>query len=129
MKKDLKLSNINDVFQLPKEEALNVFYERMITIPINARTSLKKELVSTIGEDRTKGVFVRYGWHCGVSDAKKAKTFHWENELELINSGPKFHILHGYLDDVKITDIQYDEENQLKKIDVDWTNSFEARNF
>ncbi|MEH7275408.1 XylR N-terminal domain-containing protein, partial [Neobacillus vireti] len=129
MQMDLRQTNIIDVFQLPKDEALKVFYERMISIPLTARTSLKKELVTTIGEDRTKGVFVRYGWHCGVSDAEKAMTYQWENELELINSGPKFHILHGYLEDVKITDIQYDEENQLKKIDVDWTNSFEAEEF
>ena len=73
---------INNVFELPKEEALKVFYERMITIPITARTSLKKELVATIGEDRTKGVFIRYGWHCGVSDGEKVLTFQWENELE-----------------------------------------------
>ena len=42
---DLSSAKLNDVFQLPKEEALKVFYERIITIPITARTSLKKELV------------------------------------------------------------------------------------
>ena len=129
MKMDFKQTNLNDVFQMPKEEALKEFYERIITIPITATTALKKELVSTIGEERTKGVFIRYGWHCGVSDAKKARMFQWENEMELINSGPKFHILHGYLDDSTIIDIQLDEENQLNIIDAFWTNSFEADEF
>jgi len=126
---DLKQTKIEDVFQLPKEEALKVLDERTITIPITARTSLKKELITTIGEDRTKGVFIRYGWHCGVSDAKKAMSYQWTDELELINTGPKFHKLHGYLDDVTISDIQYNDENQLKRIDVIWTNSFEADEF
>ena len=129
MQIDLRQTNLNDVFRLPKEEALKVFYERLITIPINARTSLKKELVSTIGADRTKGVFIRYGWHCGESNAKKAKSFQWKDERELIENGPRFHMLHGYIDDVKITDMQFDEKNQLKHIDVIWTNSFEADEF
>ncbi|MGE7667296.1 helix-turn-helix domain-containing protein [Ureibacillus composti] len=126
---DIKRTNINDVFDLPKEEASKVFYDRMISIPISARTSLKKELVSTIGEDRTKGVFIRYGWHCGVSDANKAMSYQWKDELELIKTGPKFHILHGYLDGVEIVDIEFDEDNQLNLIDLIWTNSFEAGEF
>ena len=54
---DLSNTNLNDVFELPKEEALKAFYDRMISIPITAISSLKKELVATIGEDRTKGDF------------------------------------------------------------------------
>lgn len=58
-----KFSNtsLKDVFELPKEETLNTFYERMITIPITAISSLKKELVTMIGEERSKGIFIRYG--------------------------------------------------------------------
>lgn len=127
--RDTKLTNLSDVFQLPKEEALKVFYERMITIPISARTSLKKELIATIGEDRSKGVFIRYGFHCGVSDAEKARSFQWKDDVELIYNGPNFHMLHGYLDNVKISEIQFDEQDQLDFIDVIWTNSFEADEF
>lgn len=124
-----KQAYLNDVFQLPKEEAIKVFYDRMITIPTTARTALKKELISTIGRDRSKGVFTRYGWHCGVSDADKTKPFLHEDELELIMSGTKFHILHGYVDEVKVSDIQYGDDNQFKRIDVQWLNSFEADEF
>lgn len=126
---NVKQTKLKDVFQLPKEETLKVFYERVLTIPITARTSLKKELLSTIGEDRTKGVFIRYGWHCGVSDAKKVMNYQCENELELVLSGIKFHILHGYLDEVQVLDIQYDEDHQLEKLEVFWVNSFEADEF
>ena len=126
---NLKQKNLNDVFHLPKDEALTAFYDRMITIPTTARTALKKELLSIIGEDRSKGVFVRYGWHCGVSDARKAKLYHYEDELELILGGTKFHMLHGYVDRVSVSDIHYDEKNYLKKIDVIWENSFEADEF
>lgn len=129
MEMELKNPKLKDIFQLSKEDTLNLFYEHMITIPITARTALTKELISTIGLDRTKGIFIRYGWHCGVSDAQKAMQFEWESELELIKIGPKFHILHGYLGDVEIVDIKMDQANQLEVIELMWTNSFEAEEF
>ncbi|WP_245844121.1 XylR N-terminal domain-containing protein [Oceanobacillus rekensis] len=126
---DLSSTTLNDVFELPKEEALKSFYDRMVTIPVTAMSALKKELVATIGDDRTKGIFIRYGWHCGVSDGEKALTSQWENEVDLINAGPKLHRLHGYLDDVIINAIDYDNEGDLALIDADWFNSFEAHEF
>lgn len=123
---NIKLKNI---FELSKEAALNSFYERMITIPITAISSLKRELSRTVGEDRSKGIFIRYGWHNGVSDGEIAMTFQWENELELINTGPKLHKLHGYLDEVKVNDIKYDIEENLKYINASWLNSFEVDEF
>ena len=39
---NLKQKKLNDVFHLPKDEALTAFYDRMITIPTTARTALKK---------------------------------------------------------------------------------------
>lgn len=118
--------HLNDVFQLPKDEALTAFYERMITIPITSIMALKKELTTTVGKERTKGIFIRYGWHHGVSDGEKAMTFQWSNELELINAGPKLHKLHGYLDDIKVTDIKFDKEGSFESMDAFWINSFEA---
>ena len=126
---DLSSTNLNDVFELPKEKALNAFYERLVSMPITAITSLKKEIVATIGDDRSKGFFIRYGWHCGVSDGEKALNFQWETELDLIRVGPKVHILHGYLDDVIINEITFDKEGNLEVIDVSWFNSFEADEF
>ncbi|MBT2655582.1 XylR N-terminal domain-containing protein [Bacillus sp. ISL-18] len=71
--------HIKNTFELPKETVLNEFYERMITIPIKARTNLKNELIHIIGIERTRGVFIRYGWHCGVSDAEKAMSLQWDD--------------------------------------------------
>ncbi len=118
--------HINEVFQLPKNEALDAFYERMITIPITSIMALKKELTTTVGKDRSKGIFIRYGWHNGVSDGELALTFQWETELDLIRSGPSLHKLHGYVDDVIIDDLTYDEEDDLEAVYVSWYNSFEV---
>ncbi|SFE23935.1 PucR C-terminal helix-turn-helix domain-containing protein [Lentibacillus persicus] len=122
-------TKLTDIFELPKDEALKTFYERMITIPITAIESLKQELTTMVGEERSKGIFIRYGWHNGVSDGQTAKTFQWESERDLINAGPELHMLHGYLDYVRIDDIDYDEAGDLASIDVSWFNSFEVEKF
>lgn len=125
----MKEIKLRDIFQLQRNERLNLFYNRVITIPTSARTALKKELLATLGNERTKGVFLRYGRHCGIQDAELAMSFDWEDRMELIKSGPHFHMMHGYLDDVNILDIQFDENSILKKIDLVWKNSFEVTEF
>lgn len=118
-----------DIFQLQRDERLNVFYNRVITIPTSARTALKKELLATLGADRTKGVFLRYGRHCGIEDAQLAMSFDWKDSIELIKFGPNFHIMHGYLDDVNILDIKFNEDSTFQKIDLIWKNSFEVSEY
>lgn len=117
--------HLKDVFDSTKETIITELYDRVITIPIEARTALKKELFAVIGKDRTKGVFTRYGWHCGVGDGEKSKLFKWENVWEAVYAGPKFHMLHGYLDKVEILEMRIDKE-QLEFIEVLWVNTFEA---
>lgn len=129
MKHPIQLTKTTDIFQLPKDEALHHFYERVVTVPITVRTALKKELIATIGEDRTKGVFIRYGWHSGVSDAKRVLARGITNEMDLIKTGPKFHILHGYLDDVRIQHMTFNDRKHVSRIDLVWTNSFEAAEY
>ncbi|WP_342043514.1 helix-turn-helix domain-containing protein [Bacillus sp. OTU2372] len=124
-----KPMHIKNAFELPKEAALNEFYERMITIPIEARTNLKNELTTVIGEERTRGVFIRYGWHCGVSDAEKAMSLQWDDEMDLVHAGLKFHRLHGYLDKVEILEMSFDENKKCNFIEVLWINTFEASQY
>ena len=119
---------LKDVFDSDKETIMTELYDRVITIPIEARTALKKELFKVIGKDRTKGVFTRYGWHCGVSDGEKSKLFKWDNVWEAVYAGPKFHMLHGYLDKVEILEMRVDKE-QLEFIEVLWVNTFEAAQY
>lgn len=121
-----KQVKLNDVFNSQKETVVNELYDRVITIPIEARTALKKELFTIIGKNRTKGVFTRYGWHCGVSDAEKAKQFEWESVWDAVYAGPKFHMLHGYLDKIDVIDLCFDEQQNLDRMEALWVNTFEA---
>lgn len=120
---------LHDIFQLQRDESLSIFYNRVITIPTSARTALKKELLATLGTERTKGVFLRYGRHCGVQDAELAMSFESKNIIDLVNFGTFFHKLHGYLDEVILEGIDFHKDGTFKKIDLIWKNSFEVSEF
>ncbi|WP_342387854.1 XylR N-terminal domain-containing protein [Salinicoccus bachuensis] len=118
--------SLADVFKLPKEETLNTFHKRMVSIPTTALETLKQELLQSMGEERSKGIFIRYGWHTGMSDGEKVRSMDWDDKMDLINAGPRLHILHGYLEKVVIDDIKFDSENNMEYIDLSWFNSYEA---
>ncbi|WP_017727751.1 XylR N-terminal domain-containing protein [Halalkalibacterium ligniniphilum] len=104
-------------------------YERIISIPTEAIGTLRKELLETLGEDRTKGFLLRYGWHSGISDAIKMKHLNWENAQELMLAGPKMHILHGYLQDANILVNEVDFKNKTMHMEAHWINSYEAQEY
>jgi len=126
MSLDPSENNLLDVFDLPKEQSLAAFYDRMVSVPVSALASLKKELHVAMGKDRSKGIFIRYGWHSGVSDAINALEFKWYTKTDLVNAGPLFHKLHGYLDEVNIKSLKFDENDAVELIEVDWFNSYEV---
>lgn len=129
MDKNLHRRKLQDLIELPKEEALHGLYDRMITMPITAITNLKNELAVTVGGDRAKGIAIRYGWHNGVSDASKVGAFQSLNVSELIHAGPKLHMLHGYVHNVIVTTIEFSSDEELERIHVTWENSFEVNEF
>ena len=48
---------------------------------------------------------------------------------EIIRAGPKFHMLHGYLDKVEILKIDFDEQQNLDIMEALWINTFEASQY
>lgn len=119
-------AKLSDVFELPTEQTMKIFHDRMISIPVTALSALKKELILSIGEDRTKGIFTRYGWHTGVSEGEKVRDFAWADEAELIEAGPKFHMMHGHVDNVVVDDIQYGKDGHVEYIKALWYKSYEV---
>lgn len=117
---------LRDVLKLPVDQLDKLFHNRTISIPVSALQALKQELIFSIGEDRTKGVFIRYGWHSGASEGEKIRKLNWKTEEELINTGPKFHMMHGHMDDVVVEEIKYDEKDQANYVRATWYNSYEA---
>ena len=102
-------------------------FERIISIPTQAIGTLKKELLETLGEERTKGLLLRYGWHSGVNDGLKMKQLNWDNDKELMLAGPKMHILHGYIQDAETLINEVDFHKKTLHMEARWKHSYEAK--
>jgi purine catabolism regulator len=101
-------------------------YQRVITVPTSALGMLRRELIETIGFERTKGFLLRYGWHCGVSDGLKTKQMKWDDERELMLAGTQLHTLHGHVEAIPlITEVNI--RQGLLRFEGHWKNSYEAR--
>ncbi|WP_017549787.1 XylR N-terminal domain-containing protein [Salinicoccus carnicancri] len=124
-----KKNRLRDVFEMPKEQTMKMFHDRMVSIPVPALSDLKRELIASIGEERSKGVFIRYGWHTDVSEGEKVRNFEWQDETELVEAGPKFHVMHGHVEKVVIDDIQFDDEGHTDFIKALWYRSYEVEKY
>lgn len=100
--------------------------EHIISIPTKALGMLRKELTDTMGKARTKGFLLRYGWHSGVSDATKVDKLIWTNSQELLLSGPKMHILHGWMKEIEVLVSEVDFVKKKMNMEAIWYDSYEA---
>ena len=99
--------------------------ERVITIPTSAMGRLCKELIETIGVERTKGFLLRYGWNCGVSDAMNMIEIYGIQKESLL-VGPTIHTLHGYQEGHKVDLFEVDFDKGILHLEGYWQNSYEA---
>ncbi|KAA9016479.1 XylR N-terminal domain-containing protein [Niallia endozanthoxylica] len=120
---------LEQIYNVPGKHIKNVSLDRMLTIPASALGTLRQELTETIGLERTKGFLLRYGWHCGISDAEKIKKMNWDNQKELLRAGPKLHILHGYLKDAQEVAVEVDFSAGTINHEAIWKNSYEAEEY
>lgn len=99
---------------------------RMIISSADAWGLLRKDLISALGMERAKRFLLRYGWNCGVNDARILKNmFDWEDDIELMLAGPQMHIITGNVLS-KALKVEVDREKGTFFFDGYWVNSFEA---
>lgn len=100
--------------------------QRMLLVHSEAMSSLRTELVETLGVERAKGVMMRTGFKSGVEDAKLAKKLRPDaSEKEQFLVGPQLHQLEGI---VKATPIKFEINIKEKKfyMEIRWDNSHES---
>ncbi|WP_206922832.1 XylR N-terminal domain-containing protein [Alicyclobacillus suci] len=107
-------------------DASDAEYHRIVTIPTVALGTLRKELISTLGAKRAKGLLLRYGWHCGVADGLKMQSLAWDDPREMVAAGPRMHTLHGYLESRLVVN-EVDFIHQVLHVEGHWHNSYEAQ--
>jgi two-component system response regulator HydG len=99
--------------------------ERMMLMHSSALTALRKELINTLGIERTRGILIRIGYAAGLRDAEIVKASYRDlSDLELLHKGPLLHALEGMVK-VELQDVEIDIKNGKYYIDAIWRNSLE----
>ena len=100
---------------------------RMLLVHAEAQASLRKELIDTLGMDRTQGLFTRMGYASGVRDAELARIRAQDSsDIEAFMTGPQLHTLEGI---VRVTRIKLELDRVAGKFygEFLWENSWEGQ--
>ena len=100
--------------------------QRMLLSHAYALWQLRKDLVESLGKERAKRFFMRYGYYAGVQDAEIAKKVRSSsNPTDAFLVGPQLHTTRGM---VKVTPLTLDIDIEQGKFygEFSWEDSFEV---
>ena len=122
--KDLRLFDL-----LRIDEAQGTIFlhgQRMIVVNAGDLGLLRKELITTVGTDRTRGILVRFGYARGYRDALATKQmFGWKSVDDWLYAGARLYTIEGS-GASEIVSQRIDREKKLLEGSVMLQNSFEA---
>lgn len=100
--------------------------KRYLLINADAHGKLRMDLIDNLGMERAKGFLLRYGWACGVHDAKdQKKKFPHISEYELIKKGAHLHKFEGNVD-VRLAKFELNTDEHEFYLEAIWIDSYEA---
>jgi sugar diacid utilization regulator len=103
--------------------------QRMLISSADAWGSLSRDLIMALGIERAKRFLIRYGYQCGMHEAKMLKElFEWENEKEWVLGGVTMHNISGRASSVP-TKVNIDTDNGVLDVEGYWNNSYEAKQY
>lgn len=100
--------------------------QRMLLSHAYALWCLREDLTESLGAERAKRFFMRYGYYAGVQDAEIAKKIRPDAHLtEMFLVGPQLHNIRGM---VKVTPVELMIDAEQGKFygAFDWEDSFEV---
>ena len=107
----------------PRTGIIKFNEKRMMLVSTEAMGFLRRDLIRTLGFERAKSVFLRYGWANGYNAAKSIKkAFPWRTKEELILAGPALHTMAGTVM-VETEEIQIDDNSFFMR--GSWFYSYE----
>jgi sugar diacid utilization regulator len=121
---ELKLEHLLDISEKSKI-ALEDF--QMTITSAEAWGVLRKDLITALGVQRAKRFLLRYGWNCGVQEARMLrKAIQWSDDLEWLIAGTKMHQLSGR---VFSYPEKFDVDMNSGKFNVSgfWLDSYEVK--
>ncbi|MDI3323612.1 sigma 54-interacting transcriptional regulator [Pontibacterium granulatum] len=100
--------------------------QRMLLIHSAVMGSLRKELIETLGVERTRGFLMRFGYYSGLKDAEMAHKIRPDfTSQEAFLAGPQLHNIKGMVRVVP-KELRFDIESGSFHGEFDWYDSYES---
>ena len=110
----------------PEAGSIQFCGRRAILLHTDAMGALRKELVSTLGDDAAKVILTRYGFSCGYEDAGLLAAYMNPETLEqFVLGGPRVHMFSG-IAEVEPRVLETDRARGYLRMEGLWRHSYEA---
>ena len=122
--KDLRLFDLLRIDEA--QGTISLHGQRMIVVNAGDLGLLRKELITTCGTDRARGILVRFGYARGYRDALATKEmFGWKSVDDWLSAGARLYTIEGS-GAIEIVDLRVDQERKSYQGSATLQNSFEA---
>lgn len=130
LKPTLQLPNFDQLLKKlqfkPEEGKIWLAEQRSVLMGLGALSSFRKEIISTLGQERGKGFFMRLGYFSGLKDAELALNLKESNDTEqAFLVGPMLHSLRGMVKAVPLA-LEYNPKKKHFYAEFEWIDSFEV---
>ncbi len=99
---------------------------RLVLFDTNAMGLLRQNLVETLGWQKAREVFLRFGYQNGFADFMQMKlAYQFDSEMDLLASGPVIHSWEGIVQATP-KEIRFDRNTGEFYFTGVWSNSYEA---
>lgn len=99
---------------------------RLIILDANAMGLLRQKLLDTLGQDKTRHLFLQFGYQNGYSDFMQMKlAYQFDSDMDLLASGPVIHTWEGIVHATP-KEVRVDRKTGEFFFPCIWKNSYEA---
>lgn len=129
-KSEISFPDINDLSRLIRFQTdqgkIWLGEQRSILMTLPALAGFRREVLQSLGLERSKGFFMRLGYQNGLKDGEMARHLRPNaSVVDMFLAGPQLHMLRGMVQ-VKPLQIEIDPETGHFFMEHIWLNSFEV---
>ncbi len=110
----------------PEDAIIRVDGRRKILVDVDAMHALRETIVNTVGQERARGIYRRFGYGCGKADFEQAAATNPEAAPEdLLALGLQAHMFMGHVH-AELTKTRLDMARKDLRAEGVWRHSFET---
>ena len=119
--------NLSKELKFNLETGITSFQQsRLVIMDANSMGLLRQKLIDTLGQDKARDLFLKFGYQNGYSDFMQMKlAYRFDSEMDLLASGPVMHTWEGIVQATPL-ELRFDRSTGEFYFPALWKNSWEA---